>query len=450
MLGIEMIGRAYFPWLIIILGLFSFRILTQLIQYIFDTPYLPAFDNWQGSTLSYPLLLTSQIIIFLGFAYLILRVRKDKFKASLWKSRVCLFLGSLYFIIMAFRLVAGQTILTENNWFNKPLPAFFHMVLATFILTMGFYFLALYKHQNSQLTLGQLQAKFKNIVPVISYPATMLIGLISFHAAQTLGASITISAYGAVAVAAILIAIHEAKFPYREEWKPKFVNVISDLLFMIVVQVGLPIVLSLSLVAWVSAELIQRSMTLNELWPHDLPIIAQLALMIVLAEFPRYWMHRAFHTVTKMWEFHAVHHSPKNLYWLNVGRFHPLEKTAQYLVDSLPFALLGLSPEVLAAYLVFYAINGFYQHSNCNVRFGFLNYVVSGPELHRWHHSKKPTESNNNYGNNLILWDLIFGTWFLPRDKKVGDLGLINRDYPQSFLPQMMSPFANALDRLKK
>ena len=118
------------------------------------------------------------------------------------------------------------------------------------------------------------------------------------------------------------------------------------------------------------------------------------------------------------------------------------------MCDSFPFLLLGVSTEVLALYFVFFGINGFYQHSNCDLRLGLLNYLVSGPELHRWHHSKIINEANTNYGNNLIIWDIVFGSRFLPADRSVGDLGLENRRYPMRIHAQMVSPFVAGLDRL--
>ena len=163
--------------------------------------------------------------------------------------------------------------------------------------------------------------------------------------------------------------------------------------------------------------------------------------MLLAADFLRYWMHRAFHRFAPLWRLHAVHHSPHRLYWLNVGRFHPFEKAIQYLADALPFIVLGVTQPVLAVYFVFFAINGFFQHSNCSVRLGPLNYIVSGPELHRWHHSQRAAESDTNFGNNLIIWDLLFGTRFLPADREVGPLGLRNRTYPLDFLAQLTSPF---------
>ena len=81
------------------------------------------------------------------------------------------------------------------------------------------------------------------------------------------------------------------------------------------------------------------------------------------------------------------------------------------------------------------------------MRLGPLNHIVSGPELHRWHHSEFSHESDTNFGNNLIVWDWLFGTRFLPADREVGRLGLVNRDYPTGFLAQMTTPFVPGLDK---
>jgi len=69
--------------------------------------------------------------------------------------------------------------------------------------------------------------------------------------------------------------------------------------------------------------------------------------------------------------------------------------------------------------------------------------------LHRWHHSMIIKESNKNFGNNLIVWDLLFGTWHLPKAKKVEQLGLINRNYPLGLIEQLKSPFIKGLDQDK-
>ena len=274
----------------------------------------------------------------------------------------------------------------------------------------------------------------------------MVIGFAVYAALAKAGLSVTLASYAAVLTAAAMITMHEVMLSYRSDWNPSAGEAGADAAFMITVQVALPYILSISVVIALSDYLRTNSLSVEGFWPHDYPVMAQAFLMLLAADFPRYWLHRAFHKFTPMWRIHAVHHSPNRLYWLNVGRFHPVEKAGQYAVDALPFALLGVENEVLAAYFVFYAINGFFQHSNCRVRLGPLNYIVSGPELHRWHHSKLARESDTNFGNNLIVWDMLFRTRYFPRDREVGPLGLLNRGYPTGFLAQMKTPFIRGLE----
>jgi len=285
------------------------------------------------------------------------------------------------------------------------------------------------------------------LVAWTAYPGVLAIAFVLFGSLNAAGLDVVVASYVAGLVAAALVTLHEIKFPYRRQWRPDAGEVRADLQFMLVVQVALPYLLSITLVVLLADHLRARGLVVGGLWPHDLPLAVQVVLMLLAADFLRYWLHRAFHRFGFMWRYHAVHHSPHHLYWLNVGRFHPIEKAVQFAVDTLPFALLGVSNEVLATYFVFYAVNGFFQHSNCDVRLGLLNYLVSGPELHRWHHSEFASESDTNFGNNLIVWDSLFGTRFLPRDREVGRLGLVNRDYPGGFLAQMKTPFVPGLDK---
>ena len=279
-----------------------------------------------------------------------------------------------------------------------------------------------------------------------SYPLVITLGFVLFFAFTEADLPVSMRSYLSALICAVFILGHETYLPHRREWKPSTKEVRTDLTFLTIVQVGLPLMISLIITPTLTRLLTIRGVT-DSIWPHHFPVWAQVILMLLISDFFRYWLHRAFHKYTPMWRFHAVHHSPHRLYWLNLGRFHRLEKTAQYLFDALPFVLIAVSTEVLAAYLVFYAVNGFYQHSNCEVRLGPLNYIVSGPELHRWHHSELIEESDNNYGNNLIIWDVLFRTRFLPKDREVGTLGLINRNYPTGFVEQMRTPFVKGLDK---
>ncbi len=132
-------GNRYFPWLLILFAMFVFRMLAQLVQSVYPVPILPPFGAWHGAVMPYPLLFTIQLVITVILTIVLWRVRSDAIVASPWKYRVCLTLGGTYFSFMAFRLFAGLTFLSDNLWFSKSLPAFFHVVLATFIFLLGRY-----------------------------------------------------------------------------------------------------------------------------------------------------------------------------------------------------------------------------------------------------------------------------------------------------------------------
>lgn len=275
------------------------------------------------------------------------------------------------------------------------------------------------------------------------YPLIIFLTLMLHYILGQSVVSDAAATYLAVLAGATAVTLLEFGYPYNRDWRPETGDVLNDASYMILVQVLLP-----QFLGYLLALLFIDSMAgQSHFWPRDWPVAIQVMMMILIADFLRYWLHRASHNFLPLWQLHAVHHSPQRLYWLNVGRFHPLEKMLQFLFDALPFILLGIDAVVLSWYFVFYAVNGFFQHSNVHVRLGWLNYLISGPELHRWHHSMKIAESNHNYGNNIILWDLLFGTWYLPERRQVGELGLVNRRYPLSFHDQLKTPFILSLDK---
>ena len=280
-----------------------------------------------------------------------------------------------------------------------------------------------------------------------AYPFVLALGLALHYVLLTNQFGLYVATYLPVIVGAVAVTGLEWKYPYRRQWRPNTQELAQDALYMALLQGVLPKLLVV-LVTLMFAQLLGvREMVIEGWWPTHWPVPLQALLMMVLADGLRYWLHRWAHEWEPLWRFHAVHHSPHKLYWLNVGRFHPVDKGLQVFLDTLPFVLLGVQEEVLGLYIACYAINGFFQHCNIDVRMGILNYIISGPELHRWHHSILKAESNHNYGNNLIIWDLLFGTWYLPKEVDVQELGLVNRKYPTMFLRQMTVPFIPGADK---
>jgi sterol desaturase/sphingolipid hydroxylase (fatty acid hydroxylase superfamily) len=274
----------------------------------------------------------------------------------------------------------------------------------------------------------------------VLYPALLLGPLMLLWGLLEAGAGMPWAPYLAIAFGGPAILLAERLLPYRPDWRPEGHDLWDDGLYLVFVQVLLPLGLgwatALAAQTWLSGS----GLTLS-LWPTQWPIWAQLALKVVIGDFFRYWLHRAAHNSPSLWRLHAVHHAPEKLYTTNVFRFHPAEKALQFLCDSAPFVLVGAGPELLAYYFVFYAMSGLLQHANCDVRLGWFNYLVSGPEVHRWHHSRTIAESNANYAHSFVVWDLLLGTYFRPRNGSVRRLGLLNSRYPRGFWRQLATPF---------
>ena len=280
----------------------------------------------------------------------------------------------------------------------------------------------------------------KTLARWIVYPLLVGGSLLLLWAMLHLGGSLAWAPYAVIAIAGPLVILAERALPYRTEWHASWHDLVDDGLYLTTVQILLPLALAWTVV-WAVSTYAAGEVVLINIWPSHLPIWAQLILKIMIGDFLRYWLHRAAHTWTPLWRLHAVHHQPEKLYTTNVFRFHPAEKALQFMLDTLPFLLVGIGTEVLAYYFVFYSMSGLFQHSNCDVRLGWFNYLISGPEVHRWHHSVTLSESNANYAHSFVIWDLLFGTYFRPRDRQVDSLGLVERNYPRRFLGQLMAPF---------
>jgi ornithine lipid hydroxylase len=257
-----------------------------------------------------------------------------------------------------------------------------------------------------------------------------------------LGPLATLAVANAVGFGAILAA--ERVLPYRPGWSRSHGDLGTDLLHMVFSGIGTtqlvrPLV---GIVGVAVAGALSRAVGVS-LWPTDWPYAMQLLLALLIAELPQYWLHRWQHEHDGLWRFHATHHSAPRLYFLNAARFHPLDLGLLYFVGYLPLIALGCPEETIMLYALFDAVFGMLQHSNIDVRLGGLNRLFSMAEVHRWHHSRTVREANSNYGSNLMVWDLAFGTYFRPADREPPEqIGIADMpDFPTTYLAQLGSPF---------
>lgn len=172
-----------------------------------------------------------------------------------------------------------------------------------------------------------------------------------------------------------------------------------------------------------------------------LPLGAQLALGIVIADFCGYWQHRLFHA-SRFWRFHAVHHSSSTLDWLAASRIHPVNDLVAKLVLTLPLLALGFDAKVFAGVAPLLTLHAIFLHADVPWSFGKLGYVISSPRFHRWHHTSEAEGLDKNFAGLLPLWDLVFGTFHLP-DHAPERFG-IREDLPEGVWGQLLWPFRRA------
>jgi sterol desaturase/sphingolipid hydroxylase (fatty acid hydroxylase superfamily) len=130
------------------------------------------------------------------------------------------------------------------------------------------------------------------------------------------------------------------------------------------------------------------------------------------------------------------------MYVFAAGRNHPLNVALTYAALTLPAMLLGADPQILALHSVFNALLGLAQHSNVDFRTGAIGWVLSTPELHRWHHSSDEAESKHNFGTDTAIWDWVFGTRHAPVHPSPARVGLPNLALPLNYLRHLGAPFA--------
>lgn len=240
-----------------------------------------------------------------------------------------------------------------------------------------------------------------------------------------------------------IIALFERLMPYEETWLESdgetFNNIAHTLLSKGGVQIAAAIGTSFPMaVATVAQPFLSHK---ANIWPEQWPMALQVVLGLVIAEFGLYLAHRLAHEYLSLWRFHALHHSVERLWVINTGRFHIIDSLFKIALGQIPLYLLGAPLPVFLWIGAVTAFIGLLTHCNIDVRTGPLDWILSTPRLHRWHHSKLLAEGNTNYGENLVIWDQILGTYYNPPRPSSTDIGITGK-VADSFVAQLVQPFS--------
>lgn len=209
---------------------------------------------------------------------------------------------------------------------------------------------------------------------------------------------------------------------------------------------GLVLSIPLGAAAWAAHRMLPLGVT--EMYA-GWPILGRLFAALVVAEVGLYWGHRWSHEIPLLWRFHAVHHSPTEVDWLVNSRGHPVDFVFTRLCGLLPLYALGLGspiagdpgPIPLLVMLIGPAW-GFFIHANVRWRFGPLEWLISTPAFHHWHHTNdNAAVIDKNYAPMWPWMDRIFGTYYLPRNRQPAVYGT-NAAVDPNMAGQLLDPFA--------
>jgi ornithine lipid hydroxylase len=242
---------------------------------------------------------------------------------------------------------------------------------------------------------------------------------------------------------ALGIGMFERLMPHERQWLEDDRESLNDIAHTLLNKGSINILTAaIATFAMGTAEIVVPAIPVRPpLWPADWPLFAQVPLGLIVAELGLYIAHRGGHVWRPMWLFHALHHSVTRLWVVNTGRFHIVDTIVKIILSQTPLYLLGAPLPVFLWVSAVTAFIGLLTHCNIDVRTGPFDLVFCTPRLHRWHHSKVIAEGNMNYGENLMLWDQIFGTYFNPpRRRPPADIGIDGR-IATGFLPQLAQPF---------
>ncbi|MBN9562360.1 MAG: sterol desaturase family protein [Alphaproteobacteria bacterium] len=177
-----------------------------------------------------------------------------------------------------------------------------------------------------------------------------------------------------------------------------------------------------------------------------LPLWARIAGALVVSEIGFYWGHRWAHEIPLLWRFHSIHHHPTEVYFLVSARAHPVDNVFIRLCGLIPVYILGLATPltpsggaVSALLVLLFIVWGFLIHANVRWRLGPLEWLISTPGFHHWHHTL-PEPRDRNYASMLPCMDWLFGTLHLPHNEWPSAYG-IDTKLPDSLAGQLLHPF---------
>ncbi|WP_301751036.1 sterol desaturase family protein [uncultured Erythrobacter sp.] len=215
------------------------------------------------------------------------------------------------------------------------------------------------------------------------------------------------------------VQLLELVFERHEGWRINGRELLTDV-FYVAFGYGVIGFLSDSLVNGPLGEL-KEAWGIGTPWLAASPFLVQVLVVMFVFEFGQYWMHRAMHNWTPLWLTHAPHHHITQLNAMKGFIGNPIEL---FLISLGITALLDVDLNALFAAITAGGAIATYAHANVRadppIWYGYFFTTIRNHSLH--HTALSYEDTRCNYGNSVIFWDRVFGTY------KEGESELVGQD----------------------
>jgi len=242
---------------------------------------------------------------------------------------------------------------------------------------------------------------------------------------------------GVIALLFVVVVPFEKLFPRHLGQRIRRPQLVGDLAFALtspilnLMALAVAVPLAIASLAWLPGLLLRP--VVASLPPAVLPVAG-----VLLFDFVVYWTHRWGHEVPFFWRFHSIHHSTEHLDWISGFRNHPFD--GAFIAPAFVFLIAaGFDAELSGAIAVVQVLIGLFLHANVRWRLRPLHRIIITPEFHHWHHSNERDAHRSNYSVFLPVWDVVFGTYFMPKNRRPKVYG-VDEEIPVGLVAQLMHP----------
>lgn len=161
------------------------------------------------------------------------------------------------------------------------------------------------------------------------------------------------------------------------------------------------------------------------LWEHyrlidNIPMTwYNIIILLISFDFLFYWVHRWGHEINIMWAAHSPHHSAEEMNYFVALRASVTQRLFSFMF-LWPLTIIGFTPIDIYTISGIHLFFSFLHHTEFIPKlWRWVEFVFTTPSHHRVHHGVNFKYLDKNYGEFLIVWDRLFGSFEEETDKVV-------------------------------